>query len=456
MSMSRLLLLLSVLLAAPVWAQPVFVANQGNFSEGDGSLTVLPDGLDGGAVQRFDGQLGSILQSATLLDQLYLVSNSANRIDVVDPETLQRTGQITGPFSSPRYLVDAGDGAYVSNQVYGGTSFVLPLDLVTGLASTPIEVAGLPEGMAPVGGQPNGDNRMYVALGAFGPGAGGVDSLAVISLRDNALVGYVEIGCYASAVVPADPGVMAFCADTDEAVVVSAQTDAVVQRIAFAAGLPSGVGQPVAYGGRALARRASAIPVDPFYVVTESGFAVVERTEVGWTVTREVTVPEADTRPISAIGVEQGGARRVILGRPAPDNPFTADGTVTVHDGTTGDLLATFAAGVYPAHIVTQDEAFLVATDGAAPGGADLSLALAGPHPARDRTALALRLDRAGDVRVEVFDVLGRPVARLADGPLGAGTHRVAVDTSALPAGTYLVRATADGRVSTVPLVVAR
>ncbi len=44
-----------------------------------------------------------------------------------------------------------------------------------------------------------------------------------------------------------------------------------------------------------------------------------------------------------------------------------------------------------------------------------------------------------------VFDVLGREVARVLDGDLAAGDLLVRLDVSALPAGTYLARLTADG-----------
>ena len=448
----RLSLLALLLCGAPAWAQPVVVVNQGAFGADDGSVTVLPDDLGGAAVQRFENQLGSILQSAALLgDQLYLVSNSANRIEVVDASTFARVGQIAGGFSSPRYLVDAGDQAYVSNQVYGGTSYVLPVDLAGRTPGTPIEVDGLPEGMAPVPAL----RKVYVALGAFGPGAGGVDSLAVLDVTTDAVAGYVEIGCYASFVL-SDLGseVLAFCPDTDEAVVVDVATDAVVQRIAFGEdiGDPFGVGQGVAYGATALARRA--IPAPPFYVVTASGVAVLERGAGGWAITRRVAIPDADTLPVSTVGVRPDGA--LLLGRPDPAAPFSADGTVTVHDGATGALLATYAAGVYPAAVVAQDEAFFVAAADAPAEAAGLGLALAGPNPLRQSGALALTLGAAADVRVVLVDVLGRTVAVLAEGTRAAGTHRIAVDAGGLPAGTYLARVTAGGRAATLPLTVAR
>ncbi|MEO1077843.1 MAG: T9SS type A sorting domain-containing protein, partial [Bacteroidota bacterium] len=44
------------------------------------------------------------------------------------------------------------------------------------------------------------------------------------------------------------------------------------------------------------------------------------------------------------------------------------------------------------------------------------------------------------DARVEVFDLLGRRVATLADGFRVVGEHRVKLDAAGLPSGVYVVR----------------
>lgn len=59
----------------------------------------------------------------------------------------------------------------------------------------------------------------------------------------------------------------------------------------------------------------------------------------------------------------------------------------------------------------------------------------------------------AASVRVEAFDALGRRVALLFDGPLGAAEAR-AVELSGLAAGMYVVRATTAHARATAPLVV--
>lgn len=78
------------------------------------------------------------------------------------------------------------------------------------------------------------------------------------------------------------------------------------------------------------------------------------------------------------------------------------------------------------------------------------------PNPSAGATVVPFVLAAVADVRVSVYDVPGREVAVLVDGPREAGAHEAALDGSALPAGTYLVRLTAGGATATRRLTVAR
>ena len=74
------------------------------------------------------------------------------------------------------------------------------------------------------------------------------------------------------------------------------------------------------------------------------------------------------------------------------------------------------------------------------------------PNPTADGAALRFVLYEPRDVRVEMYDVLGRRVRTLADGRYPEGTHDVAFRTDGLPAGVYVVH---DGARS-LRLTVAR
>ncbi len=90
--------------------------------------------------------------------------------------------------------------------------------------------------------------------------------------------------------------------------------------------------------------------------------------------------------------------------------------------------------------------------DGAAPDAAAArapgSLAIY-PSPFSDRTTVRFALGEAAEVRVAVYDVLGRRVALLAEGLAEAGEHEATFEAADLPSGVYLVRFEAAGRTHT-------
>lgn len=69
------------------------------------------------------------------------------------------------------------------------------------------------------------------------------------------------------------------------------------------------------------------------------------------------------------------------------------------------------------------------------------SMSEAWPNPFRDRVSITFALPKASDVRVTVFDVLGRPVAVLTDRLYTAGAHEITWEPEATPtvSGHYLV-----------------
>jgi hypothetical protein len=67
------------------------------------------------------------------------------------------------------------------------------------------------------------------------------------------------------------------------------------------------------------------------------------------------------------------------------------------------------------------------------------------PNPFNPVTSIRFALPEAAAVRLEVFDVLGRRVALLADGKRGAGWHEARWDASGVPSGLYLYRLSVAG-----------
>lgn len=78
------------------------------------------------------------------------------------------------------------------------------------------------------------------------------------------------------------------------------------------------------------------------------------------------------------------------------------------------------------------------------------------PNPFAASLTLPYALPEAADVRIEVFDALGRRVALLVDAPRPAGRHTASFDGRGLAAGAYVVRFQAGGVVQTQRVTLAR
>lgn len=63
------------------------------------------------------------------------------------------------------------------------------------------------------------------------------------------------------------------------------------------------------------------------------------------------------------------------------------------------------------------------------------------PNPFNPETTIPFTLAEHADVRITVYDVTGRQVARLADERYSSGSHQVTFDAGQLASGVYLVRA---------------
>ena len=89
------------------------------------------------------------------------------------------------------------------------------------------------------------------------------------------------------------------------------------------------------------------------------------------------------------------------------------------------------------------------------PEAGSFRLAVA-PNPTAGNATVRVSLDRAQDVRVALYDMLGREVALVAEGQLAAGETPVTVSTSGLPAGIYVLRLTGESAAATTRLSVVR
>jgi hypothetical protein len=93
---------------------------------------------------------------------------------------------------------------------------------------------------------------------------------------------------------------------------------------------------------------------------------------------------------------------------------------------------------------VLTNTATVANEDGATASG--LALRPVYPNPAAGTATVTFRLPAAADVRLAVYDVLGREVAVLAERSFGGGDQTATIPTDGLPAGLYIVRLDVDGQ----------
>jgi len=137
-----------------------------------------------------------------------------------------------------------------------------------------------------------------------------------------------------------------------------------------------------------------------------------------------------------------------------PGNADCVDGV------TCADCDYNFSGHTQP-YYVTQGQLILYRAPATAvgprpPRPGELRLAPPAPNPFNPATALRCGLARAADVRLAVYDLAGRRVATLHDGPLAAGEHVFRFEAGQRPAGLYVARLEAGSERRAVKLLLER
>ena len=111
--------------------------------------------------------------------------------------------------------------------------------------------------------------------------------------------------------------------------------------------------------------------------------------------------------------------------------------------------------GALVVHALRVDAVATSAGDVPAPRAAELQVF---PNPVRAGATVRYLLPSAGEVRLQLVDVLGRVVATLVDGHGNGGPYAAAFDATALglPAGPYMLRLRHAGRTTLRPVLLVR
>lgn len=78
------------------------------------------------------------------------------------------------------------------------------------------------------------------------------------------------------------------------------------------------------------------------------------------------------------------------------------------------------------------------------------------PNPFSDRTSIELDLPKTQNVRIAVYDMLGRKMIKVHDGTLPAGRHRVPIDGGNWPPGVYFAHVETPNGTATHKMVLVR
>lgn len=308
----------------------VYVANQGNFGDGNGSVSLYNPNTENVTSNAIAG-LNSIVQSIALRnDRLYVIANSGGRVDVFDPEDQSQQGQLTG-LSGPRYLAFAdNETAFLTDQSFSGSPAVKVLDVSdpSPEVATTIDVPGTPEGLTMT------DDRVYATLGGFSD----TTLVAVLDTDERSLTETIDVGCAPRyAVSDRQNDIFVLCSDEAEAVVLDGATGNELDRLS----LPNpsstlGPGQPAYFAAAA----------EELYVVVSQD----RLTRIN-TATNEVssTIGPLDGAPIGAVGYD--AVRQELYVGHVPS--FTERGTVTIH-ARNGNQTGSFQAGIAPTYIDFQ------------------------------------------------------------------------------------------------------
>lgn len=131
----------------------VWVLNEGNYSAGNSALGVY--NLDSkeysdNVFQTINNrQLGDVLQSATEIDgEVFLVVNNSGKIEVVNEETFESTGTISG-LTSPRYVVQVSPSQALVSDLFSDSLAVI--DPATKKITDYINISSSSEEMVKVG-----------------------------------------------------------------------------------------------------------------------------------------------------------------------------------------------------------------------------------------------------------------------------------------------------------------
>ncbi|MEX2639455.1 MAG: DUF5074 domain-containing protein [Balneolales bacterium] len=175
----------------------LLVANEGNWSDGNGSITsYVPE--SGHVVQTLfannnDRPFAGIIQTLVLYEEkLFIVANNTNKIEVTDVLTMQSIATISFDTATPAGFAPAGANKGYASSFYDNSVMVIDLESHT-LTGTRIDVGMSPRGMLVSG------NRLFVANS-------GENTVSIINTDTDEVTSTVTVGAAPSELIQDNEG----------------------------------------------------------------------------------------------------------------------------------------------------------------------------------------------------------------------------------------------------------
>lgn len=414
----------------------VYVGNQGNFSDANGTVSIYTPATTSVAEDGLPN-LNTLVQSLTLHENTgYIMANTSDRIDIFDLSTNSRTGQILD-VPSPRYMtVVATDKAYVSNLF---SNSVTVINLANNTVTGTITAGANPEDIAAASGY------AFVANNGFG-----FDStLTRIDIATDAVADTLQLGCDGPRSLEVDAedelwvvcnGKTVFNSDFTEIIeqtngqvlVIDPLNKEIKSRIALDTQVgASSAGQDTYYDA----------VNNTLYLVRGSDLLVFDTATNMQAQT--VTIPGAES--IGGVAFDAASGHLYL----ARITGFTTAGFVSIHTSD-GAEVNRFNAGIAPTTIALLQTGTSVATEDPFPESPQrVTLHQNYPNPFNPATTITFELTYATDVSLKVYSLLGVAVATLTQKSYQAGRHTVAWQASDLPSGRYFYTLQAGNTVTT-------
>ncbi len=159
--------------------------------------------------------------------------------------------------------------------------------------------------------------------------------------------------------------------------------------------------------------------------------------------------PNTTRATVSEVGgsTATGGRRRTRFILPNPDGSWPAEFAVAAESVHLEEGPLPFDSN--PAVVTNVEEV-------SAEVPTTVTLSQNFPNPFNPTTSFEYEIDKTADVKIKIYDILGRVVLTLVDGVQPAATYRMTFDASRLASGTYIYRLEAAGKTVTRTMVLLK